>query len=229
MAELRFKTIDIAEARGLLERYVSDFENFGWPLYDQDPTPSTLVGVDLASPALLSYPIWSKHLNEMGRRTREGEEEINHFNVLFEAMVAFVNTKSNEKFWEVPYSAVASLSTRERGDEVEGSPGFTKLLACFDAAQECERLGTVAVTKILHRKRPDLVPINDSLVRRFYGVKYSYAPLFAAIHNDLQDEETFKMLQDLASPYTGLDGRKMSILRALDIVIWMYEKSRNAT
>ena len=229
MAELKFKTIGLERSHDLLGTYTNGFEKYGWPLYDQDPTPSTLVGVDLASPALLSYPIWSKHLNEMGRRTREGEAEVNHFNVLFEAMVAFVNTESNEKFWEIPYSAVASLSTRERGDEVEGSPGFTKLLACFDAAQKCERLGTVAVTKILHRKRPDLVPINDSLVRKFYGVKYSYAPLFAAIHNDLQDEETFKMLQDLASPYTGLDGRKMSILRALDIVIWMYEKSRDLT
>jgi hypothetical protein len=221
MAELRFKTIDMAEARGLLERYVSDFENFGWPLYDQDPTPSTLVGVDLASPALLSYPIKSKYLNEMGHQTREGET-LNEYNVLLRAMTAFVETGSNEKFWEVPFSAVSALSTREAGDEVQGSPGLAQLVACFDAAQNCKGLGSVAVTKILHRKRPDLVPINDSRVRKFYGVKRnSYAPLFAAIHNDLQDEETFKMLQDLASPYTGLDGRKMSILRALDIVIWM--------
>jgi hypothetical protein len=220
MAELRFKTIDMAEARGLLERYVSDFENFGWPLYDQDPTPSTLVGVDLASPALLSYPIKSKYLNEMGHQTREGET-LNEYNVLLRAMTAFVDTNSDEKYWEVPISAISALSTREVGDEVQGSPGLAQLVACFDAAQKCKGLGSVAVTKILHRKRPDLVPINDSRVRKFYGVKNSYAPLFAAIHNDLQDPETIAMLQDLAAPHTGLDGRPMSILRALDIIVWM--------
>jgi len=228
MAELRFKTIGIERSHELLGTYVSDFEKYGWPLYDQDPSPSILVGVDLASPALLSYAIQSKYLNKMGRQTREGQEP-NDYDILFKTMVQFVSTESNVKFWEVPYSAVASLSTRERGDEVEGSPGFTKLLACFDAAQECEGLGSVAVTKILHRKRPDLVPINDSLVRKFYGVKNSYVPLFAAIHNDLQAPETFTMLEVLAAPHEGLDHRPMSILRALDIVIWMYEKSQQAT
>jgi hypothetical protein len=221
MAELRFKTIGLERSHELLGTYVSDFEKYGWPLYDQDPSPSTLVGVDLASPALLSYPIKSKYLNEMGRQTREGQEP-NDYNMLFKAMVEFVNTESAEKFWEVPRSAIAALAGRQSGATVEGPPVFAKLIACLDAAQPCTGIRSVAVTKILHRKRPDLVPINDSRVRKFYGVKRnSYAPLFAAIHNDLQDEETFKMLQDLASPYTGLDGRKMSILRALDIVIWM--------
>ena len=30
------------------------------------------------------------------------------------------------------------------------------------------------MTKILHRKRPDLVPINDSLVREFYVKKRAW-------------------------------------------------------
>jgi hypothetical protein len=221
MAELRFKTIGLERSQELLGTYVSDFEKFGWPLYDQDPSPSTLVGVDLASPALLSYPIKSKYLNEMGRQTREGQEP-NDYNMLFKAMVEFVNTESAEKFWEVPRSAIAALAGRESGATVEGPSGFAKLIACLDAAQPCTGIRSVAVTKILHRKRPDLVPINDSRVRKFYGVKNSYPPVFSAIHNDLQDPETFKMLKDLASPYTGLDDRPMSILRALDIVIWMY-------
>jgi hypothetical protein len=221
MAELRFKTIDMAEARSLLERYVSDFKNFGWPLYDQDPTPSTLVGVDLASPALLSYPIKSKYLNEMGRQTREGQEP-NDYNILFKAMEQFVNTEPAEKFWEVPREVIAGLAVRESGATVEGPTGFAQLIACLDAAEPCTGIRSVAVTKILHRKRPDLVPINDSRVQKFYGVKNSYPPVFNAIHNDLQDPETFEMLVDLAAPHKGLDDRPMSILRALDIVIWMY-------
>jgi len=221
MADLRFKTIGKEAAQKLLETYVSNFENHGWPLYDQDPTPSTLVGVDLTSPALLSYPIKSKYLNEMGRQTREGEEP-NGCNVLLQAMTAFVNTASSEVFWEVPNSVISSQATRDSGMEVSGPQSFARLIACFDAAESCKGIRSVAVTKILHRKRPNLVPINDSRVRKFYGVKNSYAPLFAAIHRDLQDRETMKMLSDLAAPYTGLDGRPMSVLRALDIVIWMH-------
>jgi hypothetical protein len=221
MAELRFKTIGLERSHELLGTYVSDFEKFGWPLYDQDPSPSILVGVDLASPALLSYPIKSKYLNEMGRQTPEGEKP-NEYNMLFKAMAEFVNTESAEKFWEVPRSAIAALTSRDSGATVEGPSGFAKLIACLDAAQPCTGIRSVAVTKILHRKRPDLVPINDSRVRKFYGVKNSYPPVFNAIHNDLQDEETFKMLEGLAAPYRGLDDRPMAILRALDIVIWMY-------
>jgi len=151
------------------------------------------------------------------------DEKPNEYNLLLQAMTEFVNTDPAETFWEVPRSVITSLSTRTSGDLPAGPNGFAKLIACFDAAQPCTGIRSVAVTKILHRKRPNLVPINDSRVRKFYGVKNSYVPLYAAIHDDLQDAETFAMLQALAAPYKGRDDRPMSILRALDIVIWMHE------
>jgi hypothetical protein len=220
MAELKFKTIGEQESRRLLEKYVALDQPFGWPLYDQDPTPDVLVGVDLAAPALLSYPIKSKYLDQMGRKSDEATA--NPYNTLLRKLSEFVSAPVISSFQSISADQISALANRESGSVIDGPPDFGLLIECLDAATPCKGIRSVAVTKILHRKRPDLVPINDSRVRKFYRVENSYAPLFGAIHRDLQDPETLELLKSLAKPHVGIDDRPMSILRALDIVIWMY-------
>jgi hypothetical protein len=220
MAELRFKTIGEDLARRHIETYVSANLPYGWPLYDQDPSPDVLVGVDLAAPALLSYPIKSKYLDQMGRTP--GADSSNPYHALQCALNAFVSATPVSTFQGVSSDAVRNLAVRSSDDTPIGPEDFALFVRCLDAAEPCKGIRSVAVTKILHRKRPDLVPINDSRVRKFYGVKNSYAPLFEAIHADLQDKETTEMLLRLAEPHVGIDGRPMSLLRALDIVVWMH-------
>ncbi|MBU6330483.1 MAG: hypothetical protein KGR18_11095 [Acidobacteria bacterium] len=224
MAEKSVKTIDHDTGRVRIERYVDPKNKYAWPLYDQDPTPGTLVGVDLAAPALLSYPIKSKILNMFGQSS-EYQGEDHRYGELLERMSAFTETPPAGDFRSIARSVIENLSTRDFDDEIGGPTDFNRLVVCLDAAKDCEGLTSVAVTKILHRKRPDLVPINDSRVRSFYGLKSGYPGLFKAIHSDLNDPETFQMLEDLAKPYVGIDGRPMTVLRALDIIIWMgFEK-----
>lgn len=82
---------------------------------------------------------------------------------------------------------------------------------------------SVAVTKILHRKRPDLVPINDDRLRTFYGAGYGYARLFKAIWDDLQQAQ---VQQELGAWIQGVQtpsGRPLTMLRALDITVWMHQ------
>lgn len=220
MAEAKFRTIGEKRSRQYLDTYVSDTKAFGWPLYDQDPTPDQLIGVDLVAPALLSYGIKSKYLDQMGRLPGKGES--NPYNDLLSALRDFTSAKAASTFQSISTEVIAGLAQRESGEEVDGPSDFSLLIRCLDSANPCKGIRSVAVTKILHRKRPDLVPINDSRVRKFYGVKNSYVPLFGAIHADLQDTETLEMLQNLAMPYVGLDRRPMSVLRALDIVVWMH-------
>jgi hypothetical protein len=98
---------------------------------------------------------------------------------------------------------------------------------CLDAVQPCKQLTSVVVTKILHRKRPELVPINDTLVRAFYGAKNSYASLFKAIRADVTNEETQALLDKCREGRRTTDGRDMSRLRALDIIVWMHMKDRH--
>ena len=100
------------------------------------------------------------------------------------------------------------------------------LIRCLDAVWDCEDLTTVAVTKILHRKRSDLVPINDSLLREFYRLPTrDYDKLFVAIRRDLGNDQTKSLLASLTSDRRTPSGRPMTDLRALDIVVWMHMRS----
>jgi len=220
MADDGFKSIPVERARELLAKYTDPNLEFAWPLYDNDPNPSILSGVDLTSPALLSYPIKSKILNQFGQ-SPSVQEAPHRYGELLQQMRKFVGCGTQGDFRNIPASVVACLATREYGSDVGGPEDFNLLIGCLDAARDCKGVTSVAITKILHRKRPDLVPINDSRLRSFYGVKSGYPKLFEAIHRDLNDPETYEILRDLALPYVGDDGRPMSVLRVLDIVIWM--------
>ena len=221
MAEYGFKSIPVTRARELLAKYTDPNLQFAWPLYDHDPNPSILSGVDLISPALLSYPIKSKILNQFGQ-SPSAQVSPHRYGELLHRMRKFVRCEIQGDFRSISSSVVAGLAARDFDSDVGGPKDFNLLIGCLDAARDCEGVTSVAITKILHRKRPDLVPINDSRLRSFYGVKSGYPKLFEVIHRDLNDPETYEILSDLALPYVGDDGRPMSVLRALDIVIWMH-------
>lgn len=81
------------------------------------------------------------------------------------------------------------------------------------------------MTKILHRKRPYLVPIFDSKVAQFYGTTPAKPrELWPALQRDVQDHGPW--LNQLAKGILTPDGRPLSRLRALDIVIWEHMTSR---
>jgi hypothetical protein len=90
------------------------------------------------------------------------------------------------------------------------------------------RLKAVAVTKILHRKRPNLVPIFDSRVYRFYcgqpppPASYKDTPrrLWERLQPDLLAHRT--RIAELAAPITTPDHRALSLLRAADIIVWQH-------
>jgi hypothetical protein len=205
-----------------LADYTDPSAAYAWPLYDDDPSRTVLTGADLAAPALLSYPIRGHYLDQMGCDNREaGGGDPNPYRMLFERMVMFVETDDGAVFHELPDKELTSLTTRRRGEDVSGPASWGAFIRCLDAAADCPGLTSVAVTKILHRKRPELVPLNDSRVREFFGVSHRYDQLFRTIHAHLRDPQTFKQLRALAEPYQTTQGRPMTPLRALDIIAWM--------
>lgn len=110
------------------------------------------------------------------------------------------------------------IPMEQLGDREMG--GWGKVLTAIDAVQECESLTSVFVTKVLHRKRPNLVPIHDSKLRSFYGIKdHSCSDLFLAIHRDVIQNRDY--LDELRGKYVLPNGAVMSRLRVLDIVVWM--------
>lgn len=226
MAESLLAALGWGRCKRHLDAYVDPAGEYGWPLYDQDPTPNKLIGVDLVAPALLSYPIRSEHLNQMGSEASVKREAVNEYRAFYEAAREFVEGGGESEFVDLPRVAVVSLSTAASPSEIEGPADWIRFATCLLTVQSTNRFRSVAATKILHRKRPDLVPINDSLVRRFFGLKSGYSKIFLAIHDEISNKDTRANLEDLAARHKGLDGRTMSILRALDIIIWMEMKER---
>lgn len=76
------------------------------------------------------------------------------------------------------------------------------------------------VSKVLHRRRPHIVPLNDSYVRRFYSVKDTESRLLReALWRDLRENKDW--MSEVASQVRTSDGRTLSLLRLADILIWM--------
>ena len=202
-----------AAAPGYLKTYCSPASAYAWPHYDEDLLPTVLTATDLLAPAYLSYPIKRTYLEQMHRLVDGATNEYGRLRLAMEAVVAD-QTAAVLDFESVE---VDGLNDRD-------TPGWGLVLRALDEAQHCSGLTSVAVTKILHRKRPRLVPINDSRVRAFFEVeKLGFRDLFQRIHQELNDHEG--LLNNWSSPYRLPDGRKMMKLRAMDIAIWMsFEK-----
>lgn len=199
---------EIPDSERLLATYVDPSNSFAWPLYDLDFAPDQLTGADLAAPALLSYPVKGDYLNAMGRNDSPYHELVRRMQLVLDA--------APQEFWAVPRLRLEGVEARGRHD-VGIDDAFGRLIACFDQVGECQGLTSVFVTKVLHRKRPALVPINDSRLRDFYGVEHRYAPLLVAVHDDVAAH--LDLLVELGGRHTP----NIAPLRVLDIVIWMHQ------
>lgn len=77
----------------------------------------------------------------------------------------------------------------------------------------------VTASKLLARKRPKLFPIIDERVVRFFGGRTE--DVWSALGTALTDRELRARIDDELRP-PGLDTSALSLLRILDIAIWMH-------
>ncbi len=170
-----------------------------------------LTATDLLSPALLSYPIKSKYLNEMLREPAKNERASS--NSYFDLRIAL------ERF---VISTAESQNTFDQLQltESEASQEWQSFKVALDLSKTTKGLTTVAVTKILHRKRPSLVPLVDRRIRAFFGRrKNEDDQLFQDIQHFVKTHEV--KLDEWREPYSLPNGQPMTRLRVLDIAIWM--------
>ena len=203
--------ISESDAKKSLETYCGRSSLYSWPYYDIDETPNLLAPTDILATSFLDYPIKGKIIRELMREF-EMHSETTPYTKLSRHLSDVVADESARGlcFEDIPKE---QLGDREIG-------GWGKVLTALDAAQECKYLTSVFVTKVVHRKRPNLVPINDSKLRRFYGIKkHGYSDLFLAIHGDVIQYRDY--LDELRGKYVLPNGAVMSRLRVLDIVVWM--------
>jgi hypothetical protein len=204
----------IAALHGCAERhlrnYVDPFGPRAFGVYDRQGDPGRLEPVDCLAPALLSVPIGYKQVVPLFQPVGPGAD-------LLRAMQAVLDDEScvTADFLDIPL------------DEQAGP--WSLVDQALVASAEVAGVKAVSVTKILHRKRPHLVPIFDQCIYRFYTGQnppagaYKDTPrrLWPLFQHDLRSHREW--LTKLASPVMTPDGRPLSPLRAADVVIWEHE------
>lgn len=81
-------------------------------------------------------------------------------------------------------------------------------------------IGQTKASKIMARKRPQLIPIYDSVIRPLMGLKNS-ALQWEVWHSALTDGTGLPQRLDVILKESGIDARP-SRLRVMDIVLWMH-------
>jgi Family of unknown function (DUF6308) len=194
-------TLVVSDPVGLVEEYLDPAAGYS-RAYDTLVTNGSaeLVSGDLLAPALLDSPV-----------------DAARFAVLSELLPAL--------------SAVADLpavALQDADDEVIDA--VAALFRVLDAPHYRRRnvRGTV-VAKVLHRKRPDLVPLYDSRIYTAYTTDDvvprqpgSWEAFMAALARQMRADLTAN-----AAEFTDLHacaqshGSELTWLRLLDIVVWM--------
>lgn len=113
-----------------------------------------------------------------------------------------------------------AATARFRDQDLDADTGPWALVERALVASDSARgFRAAKVTKILHRKRPQLVPIFDSTVAEFYGVRTEQPwKLWPLLQEELAANGDW--LVELAGGYRTVENRALSELRVLDIVVW---------
>jgi len=80
-------------------------------------------------------------------------------------------------------------------------------------------IGRAIATKILHKKRPNLIPIVDSVIAETYGISRPADLIFGPFRHDLARNLT--TLEVIADEASRVAGRRVSEVRALELSIWL--------
>lgn len=189
-----------SSARGKVERYTSTTLGYAFNTYDhQGEVDDPLAPADVLMANLLSLQLSARDVIPLftdddgpAQRLREA---------LDNALVELRDADCFESYDE--------LSGLERAVE--------SLAAANTAAIPVKWWTAVTVSKVLHRRRPHIVPLIDSRIYTFYGTKRPGA-VRKALWEDIRENSDW--LTDLAATKKTPDGRPLSLLRLADILIW---------
>jgi hypothetical protein len=196
-------------APGHLRDYVATSGARAFHAYDVLGDPDRLHPVDLLSPALLDAPVRGADVIAMCRPDGPPRR-------LYDALQAVLSDDA--------------ARSAQFADEDLDSPksSWSLVRAALIASDATPNIKASKVTKILHRKRPELVPIFDSRVATYYGCS-TRAPskFWPILQADVRAHGGW--LRNLAQEMSTPDGRALSVLRTLDIVVWEHSNSCSPT
>ena len=184
-----------------LRHYVDPNGTRAFAAYDRQGAPNTFEPVDALAPALLDAAVRGSIVIEMFGGISEPHLKLR----------SAIDRLLNETSETTP--DFGSLDLNDSGGKWQL---VREILLCSD---EVKGLAASKVTKMLHRKRPTMVPIFDSKVAAFYDTKPNHpGRLWPLLQSDLN--ASIDLIASLATGVRTPDDRPISHLRVLDIVIW---------
>ena len=174
--------------------------------------PDTITALDMLAPVLLSVRLTYSDVVPMFASAGPHR-------ALRDAMQAVL---ADEKCRKADFFTV---------DLQDGNGPWSKVMAAFEASYKVRNLKAVAVSKVLHRKRPHLVPVFDRQLYRFYfgelPVRWrAHEALWPVLQDDLATHRVW--LTDLARQHQPAGGVELTPLRAADIIIWEHQVAPTA-
>jgi hypothetical protein len=150
---------------------------------------------------------------------RFGNDDLLSLNLLDESVSARqIKELTTGKFDQLLHALCDSYDvTQLDGD------AYKPAIEIWDALSEIHGFGPTRVSKLLARKRPNLIPIRDSIVNKQLQIEgYSWWKSLAATmrHSDVKES-----LEDLCQPIDMCD---VPHLRVLDVAIWMHGSQSKA-
>lgn len=103
--------------------------------------------------------------------------------------------------------------------ELEGrSDSYVAADSLWSLLLNIHGMGVTRVSKLMARKRPQLIPILDSRVREFFGDTKGF---WLSLGRVLQDDDLRRRVRSLAPNFSEAE---LSTLRILDVAVWRYQR-----
>lgn len=199
MAANSLKSLQNAASKKL-DRYTSPRLGYAFRTYDhrgdwEAPlTPSDVLMANLLSLQLSARDVIPLFMDDGGPAQR-----------LLQALNAALTELGNADAFET-YDELSELEC-----------AVESLAAANAAAIPVKWWTAVTVSKVLHRRRPHIVPLIDSRIKEFYGAKRPES-VRQALWEDIRENADW--LGELAATKRTPDGHRLSLLRLADILIW---------
>jgi hypothetical protein len=197
-----------SKAEEYVREYYEPGKYHGSTFDDTDSSPDKFTEHDLLKLSLLSVPV-------------NGSIARDFLDGFFDEPLKKQKGKSlNEMLAEVPNGVTFEGSLDEKFERTldKGSPADTLWKAVRKVSKERGwKMGQTRTSKLLAAKRPELIPIYDSVVAEAFGRANSKQHWTDLRELFTQNEDLAKNLFEISKE----SGRQLSVIRVLDVVLWM--------